>query len=129
MQGKTSIYNKTKSHPDPCNFGWVIDNNATLRPEKMLLSVPEHYVVRSRCNSKCTKQCNCKNNDVDCTKFCKFDWVIDAATMSEHYTVRCGCKSKWTKRFKCKNSKLDYTEFFRCKGLCETSKNILENTF
>ena len=79
MQGKTSIYNKTKIHPDPCDFGWVIDNNSTLRPEKMLLSVPEHYAVRSRCNSKCTKQSNCKNNDVDCTKFCKFDWLIDAA--------------------------------------------------
>ena len=42
IQGKTSIYKKTKSHPDPCDFGWVIDNNAALRPEKMLLSVPEH---------------------------------------------------------------------------------------
>ena len=79
IQEKTSIYNKAKSHPDLCKFIWVTDNNATLRPEKMLLSVPEHYTVRPWCKSKCTKQCNCKNNDVDCTEFCTFGWVIDAA--------------------------------------------------
>ena len=79
IQEKTSIYNKTKSHPDLCNFGWVTDNIATLSLEKMLLSVPEHYTVRSWCKSKCTKQCKSKNNDVDCTNFCKFVWVIETA--------------------------------------------------
>ena len=50
-------------------------------------------------------------------------------SMPEHYTIRCGCKSKCTKRFKCKNNKLDWTNICRCKGLCETWKNILETTF
>ena len=79
IQEKTIIYNKTKSHPDLCNFGWVTDNNVTLSLEKMLLSVPEHYTVRSWCKSKCTKQCKSKNNDVDCTIFLKFVWVIETA--------------------------------------------------
>ena len=82
IQEKTCIYKKTKSHPDLCNFGWVSDNNATLSQEKMLLSVPEHYTVRSWCKSKCTKQCKSRNNDVDCTDFCKFGWVVETAIIT-----------------------------------------------
>ena len=52
IQKQTSICNKTESHADPCEFGWVIDSATTHRPEKMLLSVPEYYTVSCGCKSK-----------------------------------------------------------------------------
>ena len=57
IQQQTSIYNKTGNHADPCEFGWVLDSDAMFRPDKMLLSVPEHYTVRCGCKSECTKRC------------------------------------------------------------------------
>ena len=42
IQEQTSIYNKIKNHADPCKFGWIIDSDAMLRPEKTLLSITEH---------------------------------------------------------------------------------------
>ena len=42
-----------------------------LIPDKMLLSMPEHYPVIYGCKSKCTKSYKCKNNVVDCIRFCK----------------------------------------------------------
>ena len=71
IQQKTSVFNKTENHADPCEFGWVVDSDAMFRSDKMLLSMPEHYTVRCGCKSKCTKRCKCKNIEIDCTEFCK----------------------------------------------------------
>ena len=48
---------------------WYSD--AMLRPDKMLLSMPEEYTVRCGCKSKCPKWCKCKNTKIDCIEFCK----------------------------------------------------------
>ena len=71
IQQQTSIFNRIEYHADPCKFGWVVDSDAVFRPDKMLLSMPEHYTIRCGCKSKCSKRCKCKNTKIDCTEFSK----------------------------------------------------------
>ena len=71
IQEQNSVFNKTGSHANPCKFCWGIDGDVAFRQDKMLLSMLKHYTLRCGCKSKCTKQCNCKKNEVDCTEFCK----------------------------------------------------------
>ena len=60
IQEQNSIFNKTGSHANLCNPLWGIDGYVRFRQDKMLLSKLQHYILRYRCKSKCTKQYKCK---------------------------------------------------------------------
>ena len=55
----------------PTEYGWIIDADDHLLPDKCLKALPSNITVVCKCAGKCvSKQCPCKRENVRCVMFC-----------------------------------------------------------
>ena len=55
---------------DTTDFGWTVDMNNNLLPDKCLKPLPSHITVLCKCKGKCvSRACLCKQKEVRCVLF------------------------------------------------------------